>query len=648
MDPRAVKKGGLVVVVFLLAILGYAYVFQGDTTMTMAGQAQYNKVLIIGIDGLDHKIITKLIDDGKLPNLKRLSESGTFRPLATSYPPNSPVAWTSIATGRNPAKHNIFDFIRRDPSNYLPVLSLSKSVSGIAGTDYESYVTSDPFWRLTSDAGVPTTMVRWPVTFPPERVEGTMLSGLGVPDIKGFLSGYSYYTSEPVDDAGKASNKVVQVSVKDNVIDTVVSGPKKRSGSGVVDVTAPMKITLTDAGATISVDGKDYPVAEGGWTDWMRAKYSTGFLQSTTGIFRAHLASREPFKLYLTAVQIDPENPVVDISYPKEYAADLAKEIGGPYYTLGMPEETDGFIDDKLSEDAFLAHIDQIEAERDAMFWTEFNKFKERDRGVLGFVYDSSDRMHHVFWDEKVLGADDGELSVNPHVVDYLVKKDAFIGKVLDELPDDTLLLIISDHGFSSFERAFSLNTWLAEEGYMTLKTPLTGDDDRALFQGVDWSKTRAYAVGFNTLYINVKGREGQGIVDPADRDALVAELKEKLEALTDEKTGKKVVYTAHRREDVHEGPLMNDAPDLIIGFYPGYRMAWQTAIGGFTQKPIIDNTKKWDGDHLIDPHFVPGILFSNEKLEATTPSQMDIAPTILEAQGIPIPADMDGTSLLS
>ncbi len=623
----------IIIFICLIVVLGGLVGMQKKNTAS-----KYEKVLVIGIDGMDPKILDKLFSEGKLPNLKKLSESGSYMNLNTSYPPHSPVAWTSIATGTNPGKHNIFDFIRRNPETHMPELSLSKTVAGIAGTNYESYVKADPFWRIISKAGIPSTIIRWPVTFPPEKVEGNLLSGLGVPDVKGFLSGYSFYTSEEVD-SEKSSNKIIVVSEDNGIIDTEVYGPRTKKGNEIVEVPSPMEIRLNNDSVNIIVQGESYSVDVGEWSPWIRAKFKAGMFRNVYGTFKAYLVSIEPFKMYVTAMQIDPENPVVDISSPKDYSAELAKEIGD-YYTLGIPEETDGLIDGRFDDKAFLSQVYEIDAERTKMFWKEFKNF---DKGVYAFVFDSSDRVQHMFWNTKLLNNE--TLKVDKAIEDYLVKKDKFVAEVLGKIDNETLLMIISDHGFSSFERAVSINTWLVENGFMTLNGEIDENDDGALFKNVDWSKTRAYSLGFNSLYINLKGREGNGVV--VNKKKVVDEIIAKLENLTDPKTGKKAVNKAYRSEEIYDGPLMNDAPDIIIGYNPGYRMSWQTAIGGFTKEVFSDNTKHWAGDHLIDPKFVPGVLFSNIKINKTSASQMDVAPTILDALNVTIPKEMDGRSLI-
>ena len=625
----------LVIIVLLLLIQACS---NGGVEMN----SKYDKVIVIGIDGMDPKITDKLIDEDKLPNFKKLADEGSYMNLNTSYPPHSPVAWTSIATGTNPGKHNIFDFIRRNKENYIPELSLSKSVSGIAGTDYESYVKTDPFWRITSNKKIPTNVIRWPVTFPPERVEGNLLSGLGVPDIKGFLSGYSLYSSQDLE-SDKASNKLIKVDIEDEqFINTYVWGPRTKKGGEIVELKVPMELRIQEESVDIIINAEKYNVKLNGWSDWIRVKFKAGMFKNVYSIFRVYVISLEPFEMYVTTMQIDPMNPVLDISYPAKYSEDLAKEIGS-YYTLGMPEETDGLTDGRLTDEAFLEHIEQIEDERDKMFWKEFETFKKWNNGVYAFVYDSSDRVQHVFWDEKLLDNKTDGFSLNPAVEDYFVKKDKFIGEVLEQLDNNTLLLVVSDHGFTSFEKSVSVNTWLAENGFMTLNRDIKEGDDGALFRDVDWSNTKAYSVGFNGIFINVKDREGQGIVE--NREEVVNEIKEKLEALEDD--GRMVINKAYKREEIYNGPLINEGPDLVVGFNPGYRMSWQNAIGGFTKEIININDKKWDGDHLVDAVFVPGVLFSNQKINKESANQLDIAPTILDALGLDVPEQMDGNSLL-
>ena len=609
------------IIILVIIIIGVLFILKGENKITKKG-----KILLIGIDGMDYKVTEKLIEDGKLPNFKKLAKTGSFKPLQTSYPPESPVAWTSISTGTNPGQHNMFDFIIRDPKTYTPELSITKQ-SGLGGK-YVSLVKATPFWDITSKAGIPTSIIRWPATFPPDKVNGNLLSGLGVPDIKGFLSGYTYY-SESVQN----KDKTIRIIKDEKIVKTYVSGPKVRKINRIEDIKEDMIIEIINStDARLTVNENSYNIKEKEWSEWIKVKFNAGFLKNVDGIFKTYLISTDPFEMYITTVQIDPTNPVVDISSPDSFAKELAEEIG-LYYTLGIPEETDGIIDGWLDEKAFLEQIYEIESEREKMFWKEFNEFKEKDSAVLAVTFDSSDRLQHIFWDDKVLSKNTTEILVNEAVVDYYVRKDEMLGKVLEQIDNDTLLLVFSDHGFTSFERAVNINTWLVENDFMTLTKKIQDNDEAPLFQNVDWETTDAYSVGFASIYLNLKGREAQGTVE--DRDIALNEIITKLENLTDPKTGKKVVHKAYRREDIYSGDYVKNAPDIIIGFNPGYRMSWQSAIGGFTKEIVFDNNKKWQGDHLIDPSFVPGVIFSNRILSNHLISLQDIAPKVLSFFGL-------------
>lgn len=539
-----------------------------------------------------------------------------------------------MATGKNPGKHGIFDFIKRDQKNYMPELSISRPQSTIFGTRYKPGFDEKAFWDFTGENNIPTTIIRWPITFSP-KIKGKMLSGLGVPDIRGNLAGYTIYSSVDMPAPEKPSNRLILVKLKNNSAKTEIIGPYLRKGYEVSNVNAVMGLKIDDDKVSITVNSKNYLVKEKNWSDWVEIEFKVNPIKKVRGIAKAYVQSINPLRIYFTAIHIDPKNPLVDISWPKGYSKSLSSEIG-LFSTLGMPEETDGYIDGNLDRDGFLSLIDELENEKETLFWHEFKEFKSSKNGVYAFVFDASDRLQHVMSEEK-------ELYKNQPIVDYYVKKDGFLGKVLDNLDDDTLLLIVSDHGFSTFNRAVSVNNWLVENGFMKLDGNI--DDSGPLFKNVDWNRTEAYSLGFTSIFINQKDREAKGIV--TDRDKVSDKLLSKLRELKDT-DGKKVFYNVYRREDIYKGGFVNDAPDIIIGFNPGFRMAWQNAIGGFSPETIMDNDKKWKGDHLIDPKFVPGVLFSNEKFNASSASLMDVAPTVLDAFGIRYSAEIDGHTLFS
>ncbi len=629
----------LVILILVVIVAGFIFMSKNKKVRSDIAKERYPKVLIIGIDAMDPKITKELMENGLLKNFKKLSQSGTFTNLNTTYPPETPVAWTSVATGNNPGKHDIFDFIQRDTRTYMPELSITRLKQTAFGPKYYSSVKSIPFWEITSKNGIPTTIIRWPVTFPPTTVKGNMLSGLGVPDIKGFLSGYTIYTDKIITVPDKTTNKYVSVKEKNGTIETYISGPNTKKGDGFIDVKTPMTITIRNmSSAFITVNGVIYNVKEKEWTDWIKVEFNIGLFDKVSGIAKAYVVSISPFKLYLTTINMDPERPIADITYPNSYSKTLAKKIGS-YATLGMPEETEGYVDGNLDKDAFLQFIESLEKEKEEIFWKGFLEFNESRTGVYAFVFDASDRLQHVMTEKGK------SLSDTKAISDYYSKKDEFLGEVLDKISDDTLLLIVSDHGFSTYEKSVSVNNWLHENGYLALKGESNDMGEQALFQNVDWSKTKAYSLGFTSIFINLKERESQGIVSIEEKDKLVFDLKSKLKDLKDD-NGKKVFHDIYRREDVYDGKYTVNAPDLILGFNPGFRMSAENAIGGFAKKVITLNDKKWAGDHLIDPVFVPGVLFSNFNFNVTSASNLDIAPTILASLGIIADEKMDGKSM--
>jgi len=595
--------------------------------------ATADRVIVLGIDGLSPAVVDRLLERGQLPALARLRDLGACRRLATSNPAQSPVAWTTIATGANPGRHGVFDFIRRDPRSYRPELAIlrvnPRNVAGRRASMFLPVRHAPAFWNAASDAGVPTTVVRWPLTLPPDGIQGRMLAGLGVPDLKANLGRYTFYTTEPIPPAEAESRKgdVVQLARGETAFRTALDGPQRAR--------VPMRIHLDRArrSVVLAIGGEEHRVCEKQWSGWVRVKFRVHFVQTVWGLCRFYLDAVEPdLRLYLTPVQADPRNPAFVLSQPDGYAAELADAVGD-YHTLGMPEDTNALGDGCFDTDAFLAQCDTVMAERERMLWHELGRF---DRGLLAVVLDTTDRVQHVFWEPE------GDPRDGSRIVDAWYRRaDAVVGRALDACDERTALLVCSDHGFCGFRRAVHLNSWLIGHGLMVLKD---GDRNASLLRGVDWSATRAYALGFSSIYLNRKGREGRGIVTEADAPALAADVARKLGGLTDGASGVPAVERVYRREEIYAGERFAEAPDLVVGFRPGYRASWQTAVGGYPDGVIEDNLESWCGDHLVDPSHVPGILFLGGAgvSPATAPAQpsvADVAPTVLRLLGLPPPA---------
>lgn len=642
-----VKRGAILTVgliVIIIAITLPVGIYFLTNISSIGEKVVGKKVLLVGIDAFDPNIVDRLIAEGKLPNFQRVKVMGSYSRLETTVPPESPVAWTAIATGSNPGKYGIFDFINRNPKNYLPKISLAEEKQGLLSTKYESAIRGTPFWRITSNANIPTTVIRWPVTFPAEKIKGRMLSGLGVVDIKGFQNSYKFYTSGEYNKESEGTEKIIQINIANKTVDTKIFGPFVQQDGRTVEFQKPLRIKIDSDGAILTIDGANYKVKNNGWSDWIRVKFNVDFLTNVYGIFKVYLINTTSvFNMYMTTIQIDPENQLFDITYPKDYGKELSNSLG-LFYTVGMPEDTKAVTENRISKDVFLQQANDIEDERTKQFWYEFNRF---EGGVYAFAFDSSDRIQHIFWGNKVLSGNNTKLNVPAEIENYYRQKDSFLGNVLSKIDDRTSLMIFSDHGFNSFERAVSINTWLVKNGYMALTKQPVGNDAGELFKYVDWKNTKAYSLGFSSIYINVRNREGQGIVDENEKDNVMQEIIQKLSKLNDSKNGKSVVKALYKTSDIYKGQYEKDAPDIIIGFQQGYRMSWQNAVGGLTPDIIIDNEKEWKGDHLIDRSFVPGILFTNFKISKANPSLMDIMPTLLHLLKLKVPKDVDGESLV-
>ncbi|MBU1975850.1 MAG: alkaline phosphatase family protein [Nanoarchaeota archaeon] len=593
------------------------------------------KVLVFGIDAMDPKIFNKLKD--KLPNFSKLE----FSELQTSIPPETPVAWSVISTGLNPGKFGIFDFINRDPETYTPQLNLAREKKGIVKSEYICAMKGTPFWRILSKNHIPCTVIRWPVTFPPEKIDGNMLSGLGVVDIKGMLNSYSYYTDEKIDENDKGKEKIVVIEKKGKVIDTFIRGPfiiKKKERR---EANADMVIELEEKKIQVKIKGKKYELEEGKWSEIISAGFKLFSFLEVSGIFQFYLESITPFRMYMTSVMIDPTNQILPITQPKEYGKELVETIGH-FYTLGMAEDTKAVTENKLSLVAYEEQVTQIEEQRTKMLKYELERF---EKGMLAVVFDAGDRLNHIFWSNKVLEGNKKNkkpegLDISPQIEKYYLEKDKLLGEVMTKLDSDDKLIVLSDHGFNSFEQEFNLNTWLVKEGYMKSK-----GDVGEMFDFVDWTQTKAYGIVFTSLYINQQGREGQGIVKSEEKEKIIEKIQSKL--LKIKHNGIDVFTNVYKGSEVFKGEYSETSPDLVVGFNQGFRMSEKSAIGTLDKEVIFENTGQWKGDHLIDRTHVPGVLFTNFKIAKEKPSILDIAPTVLKSMGVNIPEEMDGEALI-
>jgi len=616
----------------------------------LEAKLRFGRCIILGMDGLDPQIVAALMRENKLPNFAKLADDGTFGPLQTSNPVMSPVAWSNIATGAGPGHHGIFDFLHRDPKDYMPYISLRRSSDGIFGTRYERARQVDGFWRYTSDAGLPTTVLRWPVTFPPEKVNGRFLSGLGVPDLLGTEGQYIFYTTEPVPKDDPSPHNVVQVrweQAEAGTVRAVLKGPMIGRGRAA-EVPLIVRMRSPDISSLQFGSGPAVEIRRREWTPWIGITFKAG-LSRIHGMVKLILLEVEPqFRLLVSPINLDPANPAFDLSCPAEYARSLHDRIGA-FHTLGMPEMVHPLSHRRYGFDEFLAQVQAVRTERREMFLAELERFY---KGVFAFVFDHTDRIQHAFWatrDPTHPMYDPKEAQSYGNVIrDIYQEMDAYLGEAIKRTDGRTLLLVVSDHGFGSFRKQVHVNRWLVDNGFMRLKES-QDMEGRGLFQDVDWHNTRAYAVGFSSIYVNLIGREGGGIVK---RDgqwcSLLDEIASKLQTIADPDNGNRVIHRVYLGSRIYQdSPLADKAPDLVIGLEPGYRASWQTALGGAPVNLIEDNKSKWSGDHIFDPDLMPGIILSNAKLDGQSYRGIDVAPTVLGCLGLAKPGHMKGRDLL-
>jgi len=562
-------------------------------------------------------------------------------------------------TGVNPGRHNIFDFLGRDKKTYMPELSsayiggasrslkIGKFVLPLGKPVIRLLRKSQPFWKILGNKGIFSNIIRVPITFPPEKFNGLLLSGMCVPDLKGSQGTFTFYTTAS-NEAGKHTGGVrINLTRKGNKITSYISGPPNPISKKHEELRISFTIKIDNNDVQLNIDNKKYELKQGQYTDWIKLTFKAGFGIKITGICRFLLKQLEPeFEIYVTPINIDPEKAALPISHPKSYATYLSK-LQGEYATLGLAEDTWALNEKVIDEKAFLEQCYDIHQERKNMFFTALERM---DKGVVVCVFDITDRVQHTFLrfldpDHPAIVGTNGEYK---NVIEDLYKRmDEMVGKVLEKVDDKTVLIVMSDHGFKQFKRGINLNSWLYQNGYLHLKKG--GDGSKEWLGDVDWSKTKAYSLGLAGIFLNLKGRESQGIVKPgAEAKNLKEELISKLNGLRDEEkdvVGIKEVFDSSK---VLSGPYVENAHDLIIGYNPGYRACWDAVTGKVGAVVFSDNTKSWGSDHCIDPRQVPGVFFCNRKWNPTDPKIIDIAPTVLDLFGVSKPAYFDGNSIIN
>ena len=632
-------------------------------------QAAGRKAIVLALDGLDPGIVRGLMAQGRLPNFRKLAEMGAFGPLGTTMPALSPVAWSSFITGQTPGGHGIGDFIARDPATHLPVFSIFENHAPRVTVDFGdvhlpligggpvSLRRGKPFWSYLTERGIPAWLSKVPTNFPVDETATRAIAGMGTPDLIDSYGSFSYYTSHRLELYGEISGGTVDyVDVQDNRVEaelrgpvnTLVTPPPTRRGAGPSQASIPFTVHLDpDRDAVcIRIGDRSVILERGEYSDWVKVEFTLlPLIGKVSGIVRFLLKQVRPhFQLYATAVNIDPENQAVPVTYPKELGADIARDIGS-FWTKGLPSDTKALDYGILDDEEYVGQAELILEERLALFRHQWSCFKD---GLFYFYVSSIDQDSHMLWrnmDPSHPRHGDSDVRFSGWIPHLYERMDGLLGEILPAVDDQTLLLVCSDHGFAPFARQFHLNTWLRDNGYLVLEDSARRKDETAITD-VDWSRTAAYGIGFNGLYLNLEGREKGGIVSPEKASPLLARLTRDLERVVDPETGQRPVARVYRRDDMYQGEATPGMAELLVGYTPGYRSSSPSVLGATGRSTIDLNPWAWSGDHSMACDLVPGTLLASRPVTRTRPSILDLPVTILEWFGVSRPEQMVGRSL--
>jgi predicted AlkP superfamily phosphohydrolase/phosphomutase len=625
------------------------------------------RMVVLGVDGMDPVLLRQYMAEGVVPNLAKLAGQGGFRDLGTSIPPQSPVAWSNFITGMDPGGHGLFDFLHIDRATLEPYLSASKVTSSgrepirlgrwriPLGADQTVLLRDGKaFWEYLEEAGIPSRLFQVPANYPPVPA-GEAISGMGTPDLRGTPGTFFYFTNDSAIESGPMAGGIVR---------RLLGGRGRFSG----EIEGPPNALIEDAPFTtarfeLRVDA-EHPVAliefgtarallnEGEWSEWLPVRFElVPGLVTVPGMVRVYAQRLNPQPtIYISPVNINPADAAQPIAEPEEYARELA-EHAGLFYTKEMPEETKALTAKFFTPQEFLRQTELVMAERRRLLAHELDAFaRQRGDRFLFFYLSTVDQRHHMMGRETdpshPFHASDTPRELLHAMRDLYREVDDLVGLAMKSLGEDETLIVMSDHGFAPFRRQAHLNAWLEQRGYLHLIRPEERDRHDWL-DNIDWTATRAFSIGLNSLYINVAGRERDGIVPAAEREALARRIAAELGEWRDpEHDDAPVVTQAVVREEVYRGEHLAAAPDVIVGYAWGYRSSWATSTGKVAGVLLEDNDAAWSGDHCMDSRAVPGVILANRALRADGDLR-DLPVTILRYFGIEVPQQMQGRSLL-
>lgn len=639
----------------------------GVAGFPMLGRAapRFGNYMILGVDGMDPTLLRRLMDAGRMPNCRRLAQQGCFHKIATSDPPQSPVAWSNFISGTNPGGHGIFDFIARDAETLKPHLATARTTEPtrklpvgkfslpLGGGGAELLRKGPTLWSILEEAGIDATAFKVPVNFPPSPTTARTISGITTPDVHGSYGVFCFFSSVPgTRSQDVAGGRIQRVFPENHSVMCELGGPVNTLHRETPAMNVPVTVDLDPdrPEARIRVQGRDLVLRQGEWSDWVVLDFPMiPFLAETSGICRFYLKQAKPYlELYVSPVNLNPDDPAMPICTPDSYSKQLVRDVGY-FYTQGMPEDTAALSSGVFDDDEFRKQSTFVIEERMKFLRYELDRYRG---GFFYFYFSSLDLNSHAFW----RALDPGHPLYTPELAaahgDFLPslyeRIDEGIGWAMECADDQTMLAVVSDHGFVPFRRQFNLNSWLADHGFASLRRGAVRGATN-YFMDTDWGRTKAYGLGINSLYLNVRGREPDGIVAPGeDYEQVIGDLVQQLEAVRDPETGDRVVTHAFRPEQIYSGPYAERAPDLVVSYNRNYRASWETILGTYPEEQILDNLDPWSGDHCMDKDFLSGTFVCNQPITVNDPALYDVAPTILTACGITPPAEMTGRDLLA
>ncbi len=612
------------------------------------------RLIILGVDGLDPGIAARLMAAGQLPNLSRMRETGGFRPLTSTVPPQSPVAWATVITGLDPGTHGICDFVSRDPATYQATSAVAETAPPaysvplgrwrvpLSQSRVGSRRRGRAFWDILAAHGVPCEVHRVPSNFPPADTGARQLAGLGTPDARGSLGTSSYFTDGDLVRSRQIDAQPVRVI--DGRVRARLKGPRNSLERGMPDTEVGFEVWVDRAHrvAKLVIQGRQVLLRQGEWTDWVPVTFvMVPHVKAIRGICRFYMKEIVPrFKLYVTPINFDPMDPALPIDAPAGYARQLARSHGR-FHTLGLPEDTEALAHGVLDEDEYLHQAAQIVSEARQAYESQLHRFRT---GLLFCYFGTTDRNQHMFWrttdPQHPAYEAAAQRAYGSVVADCYRLGDELAGAALEACDANTTVVLLSDHGFTAYYRQFNLNTWLASEGYLCMRDARGAAD---IQHAADWSQTAAYGIGLTGLYLNLKGREARGVISPTDREAVARRLARRLRSVRDPKTGERVIANVYLSQETYSATTPPFTPDLILGYASGYRCTSASGLGVVSAEAFKDNVGKWSGDHCIDRDVVPGLLLATKPIGPARPGLPDIPASALAEFGVEVPKEMIG-----